>query len=150
MNQPEPRSSPCYCIQVRRAANALTNFYDRALEPSGLTVSQFSLLNDIISLGSCNKSELARYTKLDRTTIIRNLRALQTRGLIAEIPGTDKRNRLICLTDLGKTSVEKGLLSWKEAQRQIRAAIGEEELEDFMKALENLESLADSTQRESP
>ena len=74
MRKPDTRQTPCHCIQVRRAAGALTKLYDKALEPVGLTVSQFSLLNDIRALGPCSKSALADYTGLERTTIIRALR----------------------------------------------------------------------------
>ena len=77
----QPVHSPCYCINYRRAANTLTKYYDAAFAPIGLTGNQFFLLNSIQQLGSCNKSELAQYTSLDRTTIIRNLNTLEKKEL---------------------------------------------------------------------
>ena len=34
----------CTCMRMRRATRRVTQLYDHALEPSGLTVSQFGLL----------------------------------------------------------------------------------------------------------
>jgi len=141
MREMIPRDSPCYCIKVRRAANTLTKFYDKALEPANLTVSQFSLLTDIKLLKTCNKSELAQYAKLDRTTIIRNLNSLRERGFIEEVPGTNHRNTLIQLTALGESAIAEGLIQWKQAQHQIKETIGLDSIEDFTRILTTIESL---------
>ncbi len=50
-----PGESPCHCINVRRTANLLTRFYDKALAPINLSASQFSLLNKTKEWGLCNK-----------------------------------------------------------------------------------------------
>lgn len=130
-----PRDNPCYCINVRRAANILTKFYDKALEPVNLTISQFSLLNDIKLLKTCNKIELARCTRLDRTTIIRNLNILRARGLIMDIPGTNNRNTLVQLTDLGESTIAEGMSSWKQAQDQVKSTIGLDGIENLKQIL---------------
>lgn len=142
MRKIEPRDNPCYCIKVRRAANALTKYYDKTFEPIHLTVSQFSLLNDIKLLKACNKSELAICAKLDRTTIIRNLNTLLERGLITEVSGNDNRNYLIHLTELGESTITEGMILWKQAQVQIKATIGLDSIEDFIQTLKKIESLS--------
>lgn len=139
-----PRDTPCYCIRIRRASNALTKFYDRAFEPINLSASQFSLLNAIKLLKACNKSELAAYARLDRTTIIRNLAVLRGRDLIAEEPGKDKRNNLIRLTKPGESAVEKGKILWEKTQEEVKEILGFGSMEDFLRMLEKLESLASS------
>lgn len=136
------KESPCYCIKVRRGANALTKFYDRALEPTGLTTSQFSLLNNIKRLGGGSKSALAQQAGLDRTTIIRNLEALRGRGLVEEAPGENRRGNLIRLTALGEAAVAEGMGPWKRAQKQLKAAVGPERLEEFLQVLTEIEALS--------
>ena len=44
MAEKKRRSSTCHCIQLRRAASRVTERYDMALAPAGLTVGQYSLL----------------------------------------------------------------------------------------------------------
>ncbi len=41
----EPRS--CICVNLRRAARAISQLYDEAMAASGLKVTQFSLLRAI-------------------------------------------------------------------------------------------------------
>lgn len=142
MQKKVPRESPCHCINVRRAANALTKFYDRAVEPIGLTISQFSLLNDIRLLGACNKSELAQYAGLERTTVIRNLEALRKKGLVAETDGATRRSRLIQLTDKGEQAIAAGMPLWKQAQVRARDVMGQQLVEGIAQALESIETLA--------
>ena len=136
-----PGESPCYYINVRRAANLLTRFYDKTLEPINLSVSQFSLLNKIKQMGPCNKSALAQYSGLDRTTIIRNLNTLRDSALITEVPGTDKRNALVQLTDLGESALTAGLPLWKQAQDQVKAVVGSECIEHLKNILAKIETL---------
>lgn len=141
MSNIEPREIKCYGIKFKRASSALTKYYDSMLKPVNLTVSQFSLLNDIKYIKTCNKTQLAKYAKLDRTTIIRNLNVLLEKGLVEEIEGETNRNNLIQLTKLGNLTIEQGYVLWKQAQKNIRKTIGEENLGLFLKTLEDIEKL---------
>ena len=40
-------TSPCHCLNIRRASRAVTQFYEKVLEPSGLKVTQYSLLRNL-------------------------------------------------------------------------------------------------------
>lgn len=122
------RDNPCYCINFRRAANTLTKFYDRVFAPLDLTTNQFSLLNDINLLGSCNKSELAQFSRQDRTTIIRSLSVLYEKGLIEDETEVGSRNRGVRLTEAGKSAIKEGMPGWKDAQKKIRAVLGNENI----------------------
>ena len=118
----QPLHSPCYCVNFRHAANTLTKYYDESFAQIQLTANQFFLLNSISQLGSCNKSELAIYTRLERTTIIRNLSLLLKKELILELPGQTKRNKIIQLSDTGKKAVEAGSSIWERLQAEMPAA----------------------------
>jgi DNA-binding MarR family transcriptional regulator len=136
-----PREHSCYCIRIRRASNALTKYYDMAMNNVGLTISQFSLLNDIKLMESCNKSRLAEYSKLDRTTIIKNISVLAKKGYITEVLGPNNRNRLIQLTDNGEAAIAEGKIFWEKSQSKIQEVIGQENIEHFIKTLANIEAL---------
>ena len=144
MGKITPRDNPCYCINFRRAANTLTKFYDKAIGSIGLTINQFSLLNDINLLKSCNKSQLAQYVRLDRTTIIRSLHVLSEKGLIEEVPGVNKRNSVVQLTSTGKTFVKEGFPIWKKAQKEVMSVIGIENIALLHIILTNIELLDES------
>lgn len=136
-----PADNSCYCINLRRAANTLTKFYDQAFVPINLTTNQFSLLNDIRLLKSCNKSELAQYARLDRTTIIRSLNILRQKNLIEEVPGENNRNRVIQLTEAGEAAVTEGLDIWEQIQNKVKLIIGEENEPVLKQLYANIELL---------
>ena len=132
MRQTVFEGKACYCINFRRAANALTRFYDQALAPLNLTGAQYSLLNDINALESCNKSELAKYARLDRTTIIRNVKVLREKGFIREKP------EAVSLTPAGAAAIIEGRAGWKLAQREVKRVIGEENIPVLRQILANI------------
>ena len=46
------RASPCVCNTLRMVTRAVTQLYDEALQPSGLRVTQFSILASIARAGA--------------------------------------------------------------------------------------------------
>ena len=72
--------APCACTTLRRAARAVTAAYDAALAPSGLRITQFSILRRLARLGPLPVTRLAAEAALDRSTMGRNLNPLERRG----------------------------------------------------------------------
>ncbi|WP_068965041.1 MarR family winged helix-turn-helix transcriptional regulator [Desulfosporosinus sp. BG] len=134
-------SSPCHCLNIRRASRAVTQFYEKVLEPSGLKVTQYSLLRNLEWLESVNMSVLAKIMRIDRTTLNRNMKPLINAGLIAVNPGEDSRSRQVILTEVGKTVLFNALELWSEAQASLEEYLGVEELESLEKSLSKLEAL---------
>ncbi len=107
----------CACFAVRRAARAITQSYDRALRPSGLRSTQFSLLSVLAIGGRTGVSRLADRLGTERTTLTRNLRPLLKRGLVAVHPAQDGRVREVALTAAGVATLSAALPHWRRAQR---------------------------------
>ena len=142
INQVYPKKpSPCHCMNIRRAARAVSDFYDTALRPSGLTAAQLSLLINLHALENATISTLAKTMRIDRTTLNRNLKPLLDAGLLVQNIGADSRTRLISLTDSGKATLELGCTLWEECQQDISEYMGESELAQLTKLIGKLESL---------
>src|SRR5512144_2341918 len=97
---PSPHKAPpsaCACGRLRRAARALTQLYDDAMAPSGLRVTQYSLLSALARRGPLHITELASAQLLDRTALSRNLDPLVAKGLVAIRPGRDARTREVAI-----------------------------------------------------
>lgn len=116
----------CACTAIRRADRALSRFYDDALRPSGLTVTQYSLLSIIdrapkpLTLG-----DLADAQVMDRTTLSHNLAPLLREGLVLVANGAnDRRTRVIDLTEAGKALLESARPLWRSAQDRVIAVTG--------------------------
>lgn len=131
----------CYCLKTRRASAVVTKFYDKTLEPCGLTVRQYSLLLNISQEECCSVKELADATELDRSTLARSLKPLFHQGLIADTSRPGARNSQLELTKAGQESLGRAKLLWAEAQRALTQKLGEGGLRSLEEVFQLLESL---------
>jgi len=146
MSPPAPRTeSPCVCGRLRRAARALTQLYDDALAPSGLRVTQYSLLSTLARRGTLRMSELATVAMLDRTALSRNMEPLAAQGLVRIAAGTDARTREISLTRAGEAALARALPHWRRAQAQVARQLGEQKNAALIGLLADVEELHPAT-----
>jgi len=132
----------CVCFTFRKAARAVTQYYDRVLRPTGLRATQLTLLASIKTLGPVTLKKLAEATVMDRTTMTRNLDLLKKKGLVLLEPGRDRRERLVSLTDEGRERFQEALPLWKAAQDQILEGLGEEKWSGLRGGVAELVALA--------
>lgn len=133
--------SPCLCLNLRRASRAVTGFYEQILLPSGLKITQYSLLRHLEHVEPVTISELAKVMRIDRTTLNRNMKPLLEAGFIALNTGIDPRSRQIRLTEAGKAAIRTASGLWDEAQAALRQYLGEPEVEQFNHLIAKLEAL---------
>ncbi|KNZ43493.1 MarR family winged helix-turn-helix transcriptional regulator [Acetobacterium bakii] len=134
--------SVCNCLNMRRASLAITEIYDHYLKSCHLSVSQFSILKHVHAMEPVSVSELARGIRLDRTTLVRNLKPLEQQGLIHDMSQSGTRNRQLCLTVAGNDKLEKAHVYWNQAQDQIEAQLGQEDTQILQALLLKIEVLA--------
>ena len=106
----------CPVFNVRSASRILTQLFDDILKPSGLQITQFSVLVGISASGNPTINQLANILVMDRTTLTRGIRPLEKMGLIRIKKGDDKRTTTIELTSKGITTMKKTLPYWKKAR----------------------------------
>lgn len=116
--------SPCACFNLRKAARAVTQMYDGALQPLGLRATQFTVLAQIEHRGPINISELAARLVMDRTTLSRDLGPLEKRGWVRIVAGDDRRTRAVNLTAKGRALLKAALPVWRQAQKKITGSLG--------------------------
>ena len=137
-------ADPCICISTRKAANALTNLYDEALEKSGIKVTQYSLLKTIDRSSEITINELSKQTKLNRTTLTRNLAVLESDELIELISDPeDLRKSIVRLTKSGEKALKKAQTSWEEVQKKAKKVLGKD-LEFYVELNRRLSELSQS------
>ena len=137
-------ADPCICISTRKAANALTNLYDEALEKSGIKVTQYSLLKVIDRSSEITINELSKQTKLNRTTLTRNLAVLESDELIELISDPeDLRKSIVRLTKSGEKTLKKAQTYWEEVQKKAKKVLGKD-LEFYVELNRRLSELSQS------
>jgi DNA-binding MarR family transcriptional regulator len=118
----------CTASRVRKAARLVSQIYDRHLERYDLTITQFGLLAYINTFDGIGIGDLAEKLIMDPTTVTRNLRPLQRRGLVAlAADPNDRRARRLHLTADGRAAFTDAKPGWSNAQREIEAALGDDE-----------------------
>jgi DNA-binding MarR family transcriptional regulator len=116
---------PCACANLRRTARAVTRMYNRELRPTGLELTQFTLLMALNITGETTQGSLGKLLALDSTTLTRMLIPLMNRGWIGVKAGHDRRQRLLRLTPSGRQKFHQCQPHWQRAQGRLQRRLGE-------------------------
>jgi DNA-binding MarR family transcriptional regulator len=116
-------AATCACFNLRKAARAVTQLYDDALRPTGLRITQFTLLTLVGGLGTISVTRLASAAVMDYTTLVRNLKLLERQGLVRSRATQDKRVREVSLTDRGRRALAPALPLWEKAQARVTSQL---------------------------
>jgi DNA-binding MarR family transcriptional regulator len=129
----------CACNQLRRATRGVTQLYETALLASGLKVTQLPILVGLGHVGDLSVTTLADALALDRTTLTRNLKVLEARGLVRTSESEDDaRVRMVSLTLEGSDVLSDALQRWDQMQRMVEERFGRERLAALYSELEAL------------
>jgi DNA-binding MarR family transcriptional regulator len=129
----------CTCFRVRRLARQITRIYDRVLVPTGLRVTQFTLLSMLAWKDGQAMGVLADALDMERTTLTRNLKPLIDAGLVALVRSeADARQREVRLTMEGRARQVDAKRLWRVAQNEVNRAIGEARVASLHRLLDGL------------
>jgi DNA-binding MarR family transcriptional regulator len=119
----------CVANRMRRADRAVMHYYDDALRPFGLKMTQFTLLTALRLMAPVTIQELAKALVMDRTTLTRNL--------------ADRRTRVAELSAAGHRVLARAFPEWRKAQARVRRKLGAARADRLVTALtEAVETLA--------
>jgi DNA-binding MarR family transcriptional regulator len=119
---------------MRRATRRVTQFYDHALQRTGLTVNQFGLLAYLCgaSLANASIGTTAEWLGMDPTTLTRNLKPLLVKGLVKNVPDPDDgRVRIVAITEKGLRMLREAVPRWRNAQAAVEKAIGSKSIAEL-------------------
>jgi DNA-binding MarR family transcriptional regulator len=118
---------PCACANLRRADRAVSQFYDAALRPSGLRITQFTLLQALTLAPKISQRQLSELLEIDTTTLTRTLAPLRRKGWLRSVAGTDRREVRLSLTAAGRRQYLHALPYWRTAQKNLQRALGSDD-----------------------
>ncbi len=139
---------PCVGFNTRRATRLVTQYYDKALAPTGLRSTQYSLLNALSMLGEASMQDMSIMMAMDRTTLTRNLSPLLKKGLVKVSVGSDRRSRPIKITSRGKSALEEALPYWQKAQSHIVDSFGADNWDQLMRGLHQISMIVEENQEQ--
>jgi DNA-binding MarR family transcriptional regulator len=115
----------CLAARVRIIGRAVSAIYDRAVEPSGLTIAQLNLMATAGKFGPCTPSRLGAMLHLERSTVSRNLDRLLEAGWIQAVTSDAKGVREVELTPSGRRKIQSILPQWRQAQDEAAKLLGD-------------------------
>ena len=108
----------------RLAARRITNFLEERLAAGGVSLAQFGLMAQIAAAPDDTLGALAERTGVDQSTLSRNLRSLESAGLVEiAIAEEDQRRRAVWLTEEGARRLEATIPLWRKAHAELAARL---------------------------
>lgn len=117
-------ASTCIAVRLRLLNRVVTNFYDDALRPLGLKISQLNILIVTARLGLARPAQVCQILQLDASTLSRNVERMRAHGWLEVVAGDDARAQPFRLTPQGRRLIEKAVPAWERAQQQAEELLG--------------------------
>ena len=140
--QDRQRLSPCVCNTLRMVSRTVTQLYDDILRPSGLRVTQYTILATLARRGEANLRQLENELAIDQTTLTRSLGLLEGGGVIERVPHPDGRIKAMRLTSKGRRVLTVARPLWAQAQNKVLRELGTRAWADAERRLAHLLSVA--------
>lgn len=132
---PQVAPLPCASANLRRAARLVTQLYEDAMRPAGITGPQFTLLQALTLAPGISQKQLGEILGIDSTTLTRTLGLMRKSGWLNSQPGSDRRELRLGLSKAGKREYERALPYWQSAQKRLKRAVGEPGWSGLIEAL---------------
>jgi DNA-binding MarR family transcriptional regulator len=119
----------CAGWNSRLASRRITKFLDREMAGLGLSlgVAQLGLMAQIAVIADDTLGGLTQRAGLDQSTLSRNLRILESAGLIEiAVVETDLRRRAVWLTEAGARRLEAAIPVWRKAHAKLAKLLSPE------------------------
>jgi DNA-binding MarR family transcriptional regulator len=118
---------------LHQLSRQLTNKLNEALKPFGLFSAQWSVLFVLKTKGSLTQKELCEYLFVEAPPMTRNIQRLVKQGLVIQVPGEDKREKYIQLTEAALMEYPKWENAVFECNRTLLEHLPQTSQEELLK-----------------
>jgi len=114
----------CAGWNSRLASRRITQFLEKRMMASGLTIAQFGLMAQIAAASEDTLGGLAERLGFDQSSLSRNLHALERDGLVEiAIVERDHCNREVAPTENGARRLEAAMPVWRSAHAALEEVL---------------------------
>lgn len=97
--------------------------------------AQWTILYYLANYGSAALIELAKYQGVEKPTITRTINGLEDMGYVGPIPGKDKREKRIQLTESGRMLYKEVRITIDQFEGDILKGIPEEDQQKYIELM---------------
>ena len=134
-------ASECIGARLRMLNRATTRIYDEVLRPHGIKFSQMNILTLVTLHGPISPGQVARRLAIEKSTLSRNVRILESNGWIESRPGEVGNSQLLRVTAQGRRLLRKASPSWRRAQEQVASLLGDRATSAIRNAVERVQAV---------
>ena len=134
----------CLVGNLRAAARVATRRYDAALRDHGLRITQIAIMAQVRMLQPVTVTRLAAELSCERSVVARDVAVLERDGLVRiDVDADDRRARAITLTGVGAQRLRSAAPAWRQAQHDMRDALGPELADQLLGVTRRLVAVLD-------
>jgi DNA-binding MarR family transcriptional regulator len=115
----------CVAFNLRKSAQVVGRIYAKEMRGSPIKGPLFALMMIIDKHGPASITALASDIGLDRTTLTRNLKPLEQKGLI-QIQQVSANRKEVTILPEGQAALRRAAVCWRKAQNKVVSELGEE------------------------
>lgn len=131
---PGPSGTHTWLI-LWKAYNAVRDYATRDIATSGLTLTDFGILEALLHKGPLAVNDLGRKVSLTSGSITTAIDRLQVRGLVERRSTEDRRARVVHLTDAGRTEIEGAFHRHAEQMDYLGGTLTDPERSELVRLL---------------
>lgn len=132
----------CVAGRTHQIARIVSQNFDQALKPFGLTSNQLTLLCMVALFQPTSSTEMLPYLKMEQSTLSRNLERLERNGWIERAHAADDSRKVaLRLTVQGSAKLREARPGWDAAQDWARDALGATGITDIAQTAHRLNPL---------
>ena len=129
-------SQDCIAVRVRLLSRIVTNIYDTAMRPYGISLNQASILTIIMTTDGAGYGDICRILHMEKSTVSRNIERMRKKGWIDTTSREDHGATVVNITTDGERVLEKAHIAWALAQDEASRYLGRDGVEALMKISE--------------
>ncbi|MFF2287463.1 MarR family winged helix-turn-helix transcriptional regulator [Peribacillus butanolivorans] len=116
-------------------SRSFTKKLNEQLAKVDLFHSQWLIIYYLNQYGCSTLVEISNYLDVEKPTVTRTVNRLEERKLIEQIPGKDKRERRIQLTESGERTYQEAKKVVEEFELQLMSGLAKEDRETTLRTL---------------
>ena len=126
-------------LVLMKAHRALSRHAVRSIEPSGLGLSDFAVLEVLLNKGPQKVNEIGRRVDLTSGSITTAVDRLETRGLVVRgLDDADRRSRIVRLTPAGRAHISEVFAQHVDALEAASSGLTKTERKSLIELLKKL------------
>ena len=100
--------------------------------------AQWTILYRLFNNGPSTLVELSTYQGVEKPTVTRTINRLEELGYVEQIPGKDKREKIMQLTELGRTVYLEVRVTIDQFEQDILMGVSEAEQQEAIRVMESI------------